>query len=377
LIKALQQFDGVELVLFTDPRWPLHPAFSALLQSNTRLSAPAAPKALIWEQVALPTSLWRERIDVFHAPADGGLPVWKTCGHVLTYHRALDKSVLHWIAQGELPGTPDDYGLSRAGIWGWQRRVRHGTLRKAYLHSADTVVAVSQFGKWELVKLLGVPEEKVTVIPLAADDCFSADMAAADVHAVRRKYGLPSRYLLFVGGFDPWKNVDGLIRAFADARQNGIVEGLVLAGIGGDRDRLRALAAALDLKDPEHVVFLDRVHVDLAALYHGATAFITLSWGESFSLPVLEAMSCGTPVIASQYGAIPEVMDGAGIVVDPRNAGQVRAAMLAVSGDEQLRSDLRTRGLNRAKAFSWRQTAERTLHVYRGVVGRSASAGAA
>jgi glycosyltransferase involved in cell wall biosynthesis len=363
--------------LFVDPRWPLHSAFTHLLGPTTRLVAPSSPKALLWEQVALPEALRRERVDVFHAPADGGMPMWAGCRRVLTYHRALDKSVKFWIDQGDLPGTAASYGLQRPGVRGWWHRQRHDALRRLYLKSADRVIAVSDFGKWELVTLLGVPARKVTVIYPAADGMFSRSVSSLDIDRVRATYGLPERYLLFVGGSNRWKNVDGLIRAFARARAAGVSEALVLVGIDDERERLRALAGDLHLLDGRDVVLLDHVHKDLPAVYHGATAFITLSWGESFCLPVVEAMSCGTPVIASSYGALPEVIEGAGILVDPRSTSAVDEAIRRVTSDADLRADLRARGRRRASAFSWDDAARRTLAIYRELTEGVASGGVA
>jgi glycosyltransferase involved in cell wall biosynthesis len=248
--------------------------------------------------------------------------------------------------------------------------LRHDVFRQIYLRSADRIIAVSEFAKWELVELLGVPEQKVHVIPLAADEGFTSEMPPEVVEAARAKYGLPNRYLIYVGGLDAWKNVDGLIRAFAAARVAGIQDGLVLAGIGGDRDGHRALASSLGLVEGRDIVFLERIHEDLAALYHGATALVSLSWGESFPFPVLEAMSCGTPVVASLLGGTPALLDDAGLLVDPRNQEQSVRAIVDVTR-EAVRQDLRSRGLARAQMFSWQRTAERTASVYENLLSAS------
>ncbi|HVZ23745.1 MAG TPA: glycosyltransferase family 1 protein, partial [Vicinamibacterales bacterium] len=355
--------EALDLILFTEPARPLHPAFHDLLGPNARIETPSAPRAVIWEQVALPRALRRLDVDVFHAPADGGLPGWKHGRYVLTYHRALDKSVMHWIANGELPGGPRDYGLASGGVLGWSQQARHNFFRRLYLQSADAIIAVSAFCKWELVELLGVREDKVEVIPLAADEMFTADLPPARVVATRVKYGLPDRYLIYVGGFDAWKNVDGLLRAVAEARRTGVAEALVLAGFGGEVDHLRTLASTLGFVEGRDIFFLGRIHDDLPALYHGATALVSLSWGESFPFPILEAMSCGTPVVASKRGGTPELVRDAGLLVDPRSANETVGAMISVT-NESVRRDLRARGLARACAYSWRQTAQRTAAVY-------------
>ncbi len=373
LIRALRSIDGLDVVLFTEPSRPLHEKFRDLLGANVQVAEVSAPKPTVWEQIALPLALKRRAIDVFHAPADGGLPAWKHGRYVLTYHRALDKSVKHWIARGELPGQPADYGLPPAGLRGLLRQLRHDAFRQIYLRSADRIIAVSEFAKWELVDLLGVPERKVHVIPLAADEEFTPELSEDAVAAVRLKYRLPGRYLIYVGGLDAWKNVDGLIRAFAEARAAGVEDALVLAGVGGDRAGHRALAARLGLVDGRDIVFLERVQDDLPALYHGATALVSLSWGESFPFPVVEAMSCGTPIVASRLGGTPDLISDAGLLVDPRNREQSVRAIVDVTR-EAVRQDLRARGLARARMFSWRRTAERTATVYENLVRAGAPA---
>jgi glycosyltransferase involved in cell wall biosynthesis len=244
-------------------------------------------------------------------------------------------------------------------------------LRSVYLRAADKIIAVSNYGKWELVELLGVAEKKVEVIYEAADDRFYPDISEETVRQAKARYGLPDRYLLFVGSFDSWKNVNGLLRAFAEAKNVGVRHGLVLVGIGGDLHGAKNLARALELLEGRDVVFLERIHGDLAALYRGATAFVTLSWGESFGLPVVEAMCCGTPVIVSNRGGLPEIVGDGGLLVDPRNPVEVVQAIKAVTSRTELQTHLRTEALGRAKAFSWKKTAEQTVKVYERLLGSS------
>lgn len=370
LLTELQNRDQFELVLFTDRRSPIHPAFAQKISAEIVRSA--GPKALLWEQVLLPVALRRHRVGLFHAPADGGLPAWKSCPYVLTYHRALDKSLQHWVATGALPGRVADYGAEPDGVRGRYRRYRHALLRSVYLRAADKIIAVSHYGRWELVELLGVAKDKVEVIYEAADDRFRPDVAAETVEQTKAKYHLPDSYLLFVGGFDRWKNVDGLLRAYAEAKRVGVRPGLVLVGMGGDLQAAKGLAGALELREGGDVVFLERIREDLPALYRGATAFITLSWGESFGLPLVEAMSCGVPVVASNRGAIPEVLANGGVLVDPRNLGEVVRAIMAVTSRAELQADLRAKALQRAKDFSWQETAKRTTAVYEEVLSAAA-----
>lgn len=366
LLTALQKLRRFDLVLFTDDRSPIDPSFAQLLQAE--IVNIESRSVLLWEHVHLPTALRTHEIDIFHAPADGGLPFRKACPYVMTYHRALDVSLRNWILSGELSGRLEDYTGQPAGMRSLYHRVRHDVLRTIYLRAANRIIAVSHYGKRELVELLGVPQEKVLVIYEAADEQFSAAISEEQVRIVKGKYSLPDKYLLFVGGFEPWKNVPGLLRAFVDARRAGLLEGLVLVGSGGDLQGSRSLASALRLSEGQEVLFLERIHQDLPALYRGATAFITLSWGESFGLPLVEAMRCGTPVIASSRGAIPEIVAEGGILVDPRRPRDIVEAILAVTTSPDLRARLGIQAAKRASDFSWDRAAEQTAELYESLV---------
>lgn len=369
LLWGLQSRDEFELFLFTDQRSPVHQEFRKRI--DAQVVEIRSPTALLWEQVALPLALRRHQIGLFHAPADGGLPAWSSCPYVLTYHRALDKSLDRSIATGELPGKVSDYLEHPRGLKGSYHRYRHSLLRSVYLRSATKIIAVSHYGKWELVELLGVAEDKVSVIYEAADEQFSPDIPESILTQAKIKYGLPDKYLLFVGGFDRWKNVDGLLHAYAEARKVGVRDGLVLVGSGGDVLSAKGVARGLDLHEGKEVVFLERIHEDLPALYRGATAFVTLSWGESFCLPLVEAMRTGTPVIASNLGALPEIMGDGGLLVDPKNLVEVVRALENVTRHTTVQSELRAHGLRRSKEFSWKKAAEQTADVYRALLAPS------
>jgi glycosyltransferase involved in cell wall biosynthesis len=370
LLMELQRRDEFEIILFTDQRSPVHPEFAKRIVAEVIIVP--SPKVMLWEQVFLPMALRRHGIGLFHAPAEGGLPASKRCPYVLTHHRALDKSLQRWVATGELPGRVSDYLPEAGGLKGRYHRYRHALLRSVYLRAADKIIAVSHYGKWELVELLGVEEEKIQVIYEAAGEQFSPDIAEPIIEQARLRYRLPERYLLFVGGYDLWKNVLGLLRAYAEARKAGVQDCLVLVGSGGDLLGAKALAHLLNLREGQEVVFLEHIHEDLPALYRGATAFVTLSWGESFGLPVVEAMRCGTPVIASKRGALPEIIADGGVLVDPRSLVEVVRAIRDVTSRATLRCQLREQALRRSKEFSWAKTAEQTAQVYQYVLSCSA-----
>ncbi|MBC7226910.1 MAG: glycosyltransferase family 4 protein [Thermoflexales bacterium] len=239
-----------------------------------------------------------------------------------------------------------------------------------FLRAADAVIAVSECTKRDAVRAYGIPEEKITVIYEGVSLRFRpADPEA--VRVVRAKYGLPEHFILYVGTIEPRKNLTALLEAYAalQARNTQYATRLVIVGkkgwlYEGFFRRLRELGLE------EHVHFTGYVpDEDLPALYSAADLFVFPSLYEGFGLPVLEAMACGVPVVCSNTSSLPEVAGDAALLVDPADVRALAEAMERVLADEALRATLRTRGLERARQFTWEATARRTLEVYRRVVG--------
>jgi len=191
--------------------------------------------------------------------------------------------------------------------------------------------------------------------------------------AIRQKYALPERYLLYLGGFDQRKNVYTVLRAFALLSNKQRQAKLVIAGKLPGRDSPlfpdpRHLVRELELE--ESVIFTGWVaEEDKPALLSGAAAFVFPSLYEGFGLPALEAMACGIPVVASNRSSLPEVVGEGGILVEPTDVEALAEAMEVLLADDALRAELRQRALAQAAKFSWKQTALETLAVYRKVVG--------
>ena len=371
LLRALQDLPGSETYLLSEERYPVHELFRSALQAEVR-NLPSS-RTLYWEQWVLPRYIKKLRLDLFHAPADGGLPLLKVCPYVLTYHGVPDRGLASLVNSGELPGTLADYmdakpeGLSLASRA--VHTLRDRVLPYAYLHVADLVITVSEFSKLELVRFMGISPGKVRVIYEAADEIFAQHLPVEHIRQVLAKYRIPPRFVLFVGGFDKRKNVSTLLTAFAEVKKGHPDVALVLVGIGGDVEGCRAQSTAASLQYGHDVVFLHRISdSELAALYRAASLFTTLSWHEGFCLPVVEAMACGTPVLASCFGAIPEVLGDAGWLVDPRSEDQVVTGMQTLLGQPELRNELRARSLARSKLFSWHRTAQETLAAYKDVL---------
>ena len=185
--------------------------------------------------------------------------------------------------------------------------------------------------------------------------------------AATARYGLPARYLLAVGTLEPRKNLTTLVRAFARLRDRSEIDravGLVLAGARGWLDDpIFRTVQSLGLEDAVRFPgFID--DDDLPAVYQGAELVVFPSLYEGFGLPLLEAMACGAPVVASNTSALPEVAGGAAILVDPLDVDGMARAVAGVLGDEALRGRLREDGVARASEFSWETAARRTLDAY-------------
>ena len=244
-----------------------------------------------------------------------------------------------------------------------------------YCRRATHVIAISEYTRHDLVAAYGLPPEKITVIHEAASPRFRPQPPDA-VAAVRTRYGLPDRYLLFVGTIEPRKNLSRLLAAFESVRADGLSDGLVIVGrrgwLYGD------FFARLEQSPVRHAVLLPGYvpDEDLPAVYAGAQALVFPSLYEGFGLPVLEAMACGTPVVASDASSIPEVGGDAALYFDPRDVGAMVEAIRQLVREAGPREDMRTRGLARAAGFSWQVAASRTRAVYNAVLGKSPGQGA-
>jgi glycosyltransferase involved in cell wall biosynthesis len=205
------------------------------------------------------------------------------------------------------------------------------------LRAATRILAVSEFTASELVDVLGVPRAKIAVTPNAVDDVFSPDGPRAE-----------GDYALAVGTLEPRKNLAAAIAAAARAGvELRVVGARGWGGVEAQGERVRWLG---ELPDAE-----------LAAQYRGAQCLVYPSLYEGFGIPVLEAMACGTPVVTSKGGATEEVAGNAAVLVDPLDSESIAAGIREATGD---RDALRVRGLARARAFSWDETARRTLRAY-------------
>lgn len=311
----------------------------------TRIPVSAAPLGLA-QQWTLPLLSRSLRPDLWHAPfyirPFAGIP-----RPIVTIYDVIGR-----VVPGALPSP--------------RSRLFFELAIRLSLRGAAQVITSSKATRRDLIAEYGVQAERISVIPLAVDRSF-APQPAAVIRTLRERYTLPPRYLLCFGSNKPHKNQAALVRAFARVQTD---VPLVIAGAWDRRfDAPKRIVEELGLGD--RVRFLHDVPAaDVPALLSGALAFVFPSRYEGFGLPPLEAMACGTPVIASHSSSLPEVVGDAGLLVAPEVTPLAEALQRLVD-DPALREDLSSRGLHRASGFTWAETARQTIAVYEQVAARS------
>jgi glycosyltransferase involved in cell wall biosynthesis len=234
---------------------------------------------------------------------------------------------------------------------------------------ADHILADSHATKSDLVSLLSVEPEKITVVHLAADPS-SHPLPESEAGRVAAKHGLEPGYLLFVGTLEPRKNLPGLLQAYRTLLDGKVTTAplVLVGGKGWLYDEVFECVERLHLA--ERVRFLHDVpNADLPGLYSAASVLTTPSFYEGFGLPALEAMACSTPVVVSDRASLPEVVGEAGLLVNPDDPEDVAQALARVLTEEPLRARMRELGLAQAARFTWEKAARETLAVYQAVVG--------
>jgi glycosyltransferase involved in cell wall biosynthesis len=209
--------------------------------------------------------------------------------------------------------------------------------------------------------LLGIPSQKISVVPGGVDATYFTPQPSGAQEKVRKKYNLPASYLLFVGSLSPRKNLDTLLACWQRIAHRYPGHGLVIAGSSGP-----TLQGVETNQDRQEVRWLGYVaNQDLPALYSAARLFIMPSRYEGFGLPVLEAMACGVPVIAARAGALPEVAGKAALLFDPDNTQELAQTIRQVLEDPDLQTHLIAAGIERSWMYSWDKTAEGVWRVLR------------
>lgn len=343
-LRALDEADGWHFRVTFDGRANGHPpaldrvaddpfAEAAYLGfSSSRLRR----LPLAFNRAAMGLLLDKRRVDLCHLLALS-LPAPRGTPYVMTIH---DLPPLRFADEGSLPS--------------WAGRSARG---------ARAIITPSEFGKREIVELLGVPGDKVHVIANGCPhDAFHPGVRPADRDTLAR-LGIAGPFLLYVGGFTERKNVPALLQAWSRIESSHPELSLVLAG---PANRLRELAERTPAPRVKVAGYLD--HVTLPGVMKAATALVVPSIYEGFGLPPLEAMALGVPVVAVRGSAISEVVGDAGVLAETGDADCLAAAIDQLLGDDELVGHLRALGPRRAKRFSWPDHARRVLALYQQIL---------
>lgn len=363
-----------ELVSAMVTRHPEH-RFVLVVDNHTarECSFPAGAETVVVETVAQPTraaaadgsrslrDVWRmsralasARFDVILFPTRYTfVPLLRRTPAVLTIHDATD--VRH----------------PRLLFPNWRSRVLWRMKSQLAIRRADRIVTVSNDARRQIAAAFGLREASIAVVSEGPDAGFHPRPGDAAIEHVRERYRLPraASLILYVGGISPHKNLDALMRAAVIVRQE-VASGWHIVLVGdyqgdsflGCYHELVALVRSLGIDGL--VTFTGFVpDDDLALLYNAATMLALPSKGEGFGLPVVEAMACGLPVIASDRNSLPEVLGGAGLLFDPDSDQALATCILRLLREPNLRADLSARGLARAGAYTWSAGADTMVRV--------------
>ncbi|MCD6099993.1 MAG: glycosyltransferase family 4 protein [Candidatus Marinimicrobia bacterium] len=234
------------------------------------------------------------------------------------------------------------------------------------LERVDGIITVSKWCKSDLTKYFKISKNEIFPIYEAVEKHFRPINNKGLQTSIKKKYQLPSKFFLYVGNMRPYKNLKRLIDAYQIFFKNYKAEiDLVIAGSKKDKHYGQLFNYVISNKLEEKVHFTGYVNEnDLPILMSSAECFIFPSLCEGFGFPPLEAMACGTPVITSNVSSLPEIVNGAGILVNPYDVHEIAKAMFRVISDKSLRKTLIHKGIERSKQFSWEKCAKETLLVY-------------
>jgi glycosyltransferase involved in cell wall biosynthesis len=288
-------------------------------------------------------------LDLVHHPFGLMKSSWSSCRSVLTFYDLQHRFFPGFFTKEELARRDESY------------------LRSAQL--ATRIIAISEYTKKSLIEEFGIPGEKVDVIYIGPGDGFRPDVDTAALAEVRGRYHLERPFMIYPAANWPHKNHPALLQALRILKQEHRFEGeLVLSGIAvSSFDSLLQMAKELGVEDNLKVIGYVPAG-DLPALYNLAELMVFPSLFEGFGIPVVEAMASGCPVACSNSTSLPEVIGDAGVMFDPTSPGAMAQAIAQVWSNPDCRNDLRQRGLERTRLFSWTEMARKTYDVYRKTV---------
>ncbi len=327
-----------------------HPDSNEALPENVHLVTVPCKRRILWTNWHIPPLLRRYHIDIYHGVCNFELPVRKMCRYIVTIHDLVPLFFPELVPRKHL--------------------IFFKLFMKRAAHTADLIITDSEHSKRDIVHYLTVPEEKIRVIYLGCEAQYQKIHNQQAIQDVLTRYNIRRPYLLFVGVIEPKKNLERLVDAFVMLRQESSegkeLQLVIAGGKGWFCEQLYHKVQELRLEN--YVLFTGFVpDADLPYLYSEAELFVFPSIYEGFGLPVLEAMSYGTPVVTSNVSSLPEIAGDAGVLVDPKSPESISQGIASVLFDDRQKSKMQHAGHLQVRKFSWQRTAEQTYNVYQEV----------
>lgn len=345
LINCLELDERNEYILYLSASMP--PADYPIPEGDRlRYSVLHARPSILWRHLALPLQMHKDKCDLHFSPSYF-VPMLKVCPYVVVVHDISFKAHPEWFAK--------DKRMIFDGIF-WRKVAK-----------AEAIVTVSEYSKTEIIKHLGVDEDRIRVILEDAGGNFIPLREEVQLSAVKERYGLPRDFVLTVGALHTRRNIPRLLEALArlEAETNSPIDVLVVgsqAPFSPPVD-IAEIASQVGLRGRAlHVDYISEE--DLVLLYNACTMLAYPSLYEGFGLPVLEALACGTPVACSNVTSIPEVAGNAALYFDPCDIDDMAKALGQVWNEPDRRDELRKAGLERASLFSWREASRELLSLF-------------
>lgn len=348
LLKALSKIDKEnEYFVYVnegdDPCFQSHDNFHVIVHK--------APYP-VWEQFWLPKRAKADKLDLLHCTSNTA-PIWLDVPLMVTLHDVI---------------YLEKYPLFAPGYTPYQRfgNMYRRWVVKTAIPQANRVLTVSHYEVGNVLKFLPQIKDRLYVLYNGVGAHFQRISDPQQLNYVRNKYHLPDKFVMFLGNTDPKKNTENTLKAFAIiAKKTNYEYKLLLGDLDKefvktilDRNNLSALF--------EHIYFTGYIkNADLPAILSQAEVFLYPSLRESFGIPIIEAMACGTPVVTSSVTSMPEVAGDAAMLADPAKPDDIASAALQLLSDAALRNQLIDRGLERAKLFNWENSASQLIAHYR------------
>ena len=345
-IKELQQIDTEnEYYVFVKP------GEDRCVEStkNVHIIELACPSYPLWEQWALPRAAKKYGVEILHCTSNTA-PIWCNIPLVLTLHDIIFLE----------PRDKQNHSLYQNMGWLYRRLDVPRILNKC-----RRIITVSNFEMENIISKLGIPRERMAMIYNGYNNWFKP---IEDTNHVTQKYIADEGYFFFLGNTDPKKNTERTLVAYSKyLQQSDVKRKLLMADL--DAEYMNGIIQRNHIENiKEHILMPGYiVNSDLPYIYNGAFAFLYTSLRESFGIPLLEAMACGTPVITSSTSSMPEIAGHNAILVNPESSDEIAEMMLQLERDEDFYEKQKAIGLERAKLFSWRKTAEQLLALYQEV----------